>query len=312
MKEAILAAIKAYDTIILHRHVRPDPDAYGSQMGLATIIQASFPEKQVFSVGNDEASLRFLGKVDEIADELYQDALVIVCDTANTARISDRRYTAGKMLIKIDHHPNDEPYGDLVWVDTSASSCSEMIVSFYETFQEELTLHEEAARLLYAGIVGDTGRFMYPSTTSETFRLTAKLVHFPFDRPALYRHLYEQSLPMTRLAGYILEHFQMEEGGAATVFLPEELLTRFEVDPREASGLVNVIDSAVGLKAWIMFIQEGDVIRARLRSKGPVINELAKEYGGGGHPLASGATIHTLEEMAEMKRKLIAICLETV
>lgn len=308
MKNEILQQIKQYETIILHRHVRPDPDAYGSQMGLAEIIRTSFPEKKVYSVGNDEVSLQFLGAVDEIADEVYKDALVIVCDTANQERISDGRFNLGKALIKIDHHPNDDAYGDLLWVDTTASSCSEMIAAFWESFSEELILNETAARLLYAGIVGDTGRFLYPSTTEETLLLSSYLVTFPFDRPALYRELYELPKNTVKLSGYILQNFVMDENGAATVYLSDTLLSEFEVDPRDASALVSCIENVEGIKAWIMFIQEGPVFRARLRSKGPVINELAKEYGGGGHPLASGATLHNEEEIKEMTAKLARIC----
>lgn len=308
MKNEILHEVKQYETIILHRHVRPDPDAYGSQMGLAEIIHASFPEKKVYSVGNDETSLQFLGKVEEISDDTYKEALVIVCDTANQERVSDQRFQLGKKLIKIDHHPNDDAYGDILWVNTNASSCSEMIVDFWETFSEELVLNEKAARLLYAGIVGDTGRFLYPSTTEETLRLSARLVTFPFDRPALYRQLYKLPKNTIKLSGYILQNFVMDENGAATVYLGDTLLAEFDVNPRDASALVSSIENVAGIKAWIMYIQEGPVIRARLRSKGPVINELAKEYGGGGHPLASGATLHSEEEIKEMTEKLQLIC----
>ncbi|WP_163653341.1 bifunctional oligoribonuclease/PAP phosphatase NrnA [Listeria sp. PSOL-1] len=308
MEQAILNEIKKYQTIILHRHERPDPDAYGSQMGLAEIIRTSFPQKKVFSVGEKEASLAFLGEPDVIDDDVYKDALVIICDTANTARIADKRFTLGGKLIKIDHHPNDDPYGDILWINTGASSCSEMITAFYENFKTELILNETAARLLYAGIVGDTGRFLYPSTTKETMRLAAILVDYPFNRPALFNEMYQQPVNIMRLAGYIFEHFQIDESGAATIFLEKAILEEFQVNPRDASSLVSVVENAQGLKAWIMFIQEGDLIRARLRSKGPIINTLAKEYHGGGHPLASGATIHSVKEIEEMHSKLIALC----
>jgi phosphoesterase RecJ-like protein len=72
MKERIIEAIKKYNTIILHRHVRPDPDAYGSQCGLGEIIKHSFPEKQVFMVGQEEESLHFLKRLDVIPDEAYE------------------------------------------------------------------------------------------------------------------------------------------------------------------------------------------------------------------------------------------------
>lgn len=131
MIQEILKAIREFETIIIHRHVRPDPDAYGSQCGLAEILTASYPTKNVFVVGEDEPSLLFLKEMDKISDETYKDALVIVCDTANQGRISDQRYKQGRKLIKIDHHPNEDPYGDLLWVDTNASSCSELIYELY-------------------------------------------------------------------------------------------------------------------------------------------------------------------------------------
>ncbi|MBC1520931.1 bifunctional oligoribonuclease/PAP phosphatase NrnA [Listeria aquatica] len=308
MKKEILKAIQAYETVILHRHVRPDPDAYGSQMGLAAIIRASFPEKKVYSVGEAEPSLAFLGQLDSLSDDVYQGALVIVCDTANTERIDDERYSLGDRLIKIDHHPNDDAYGDLIWVNTKASSCSEMITAFYEEFSDELVLNETAARLLYGGIVGDTGRFLYPSTTEETFRMAAKLVEFSFDRSELYQKLYEVPLNTMRLSGYIFEHFELEENGAATIYISKEILNKFGCTAKQASNLVSSVENAKGLKAWLMFIEEEDDIRVRLRSKGPVINELAKKYRGGGHPLASGATVYTQQEVQEMRDELIQLC----
>ncbi|EMG29026.1 hypothetical protein X560_0512 [Listeria fleischmannii 1991] len=311
MKTKILNEIKTFETIVIHRHVRPDPDAYGSQMGLAEIIRATFPEKKVYVVGTSEPTLEFLGEIDEVADNVYNGALVIVCDTANTERIDDSRYQNGEKLIKIDHHPNDDPYGDLLWVNTKASSCSEMITSFYENFKDELVLNETAARLLYAGIVGDTGRFLYPSTTEETLRLAAKLVTFPFDRSLLYQNLYQRPFKTVKLLGYIFEHLNLKDNGAATIYISKDILRQFDISPKQASDLVSSIENIEGLKAWIMFVEEENEIRARLRSKGPVINELAKEYRGGGHPLASGATVYTQEEVTEMGEKLYQICNET-
>ena len=169
----IMAAIKQYETIIIHRHQRPDPDAIGSQVGLAELLRASFPEKNIYQVGGPVEGLEFLAEMDVITDDVYRGALVIVTDTANAPRISDARFSLGDQLIKIDHHPNDEPYGDLVWVNTNASSCSEIIVDFWQQHLAELTMTDNAARLLYAGIVGDTGRFLYPSTSAHNcVRLT--------------------------------------------------------------------------------------------------------------------------------------------
>lgn len=134
LKRQIIDTIASYETIVIHRHVRPDPDAYGSQLGLKELILANYPEKKVYAVGEHDTSLSFLAEPDQIADDVYENALVIVTDTANTERIDDQRYTKGKMVVKIDHHPNDDQYGDLLWVETTASSCSEMI---YELLKKE-------------------------------------------------------------------------------------------------------------------------------------------------------------------------------
>ncbi|WP_203361492.1 bifunctional oligoribonuclease/PAP phosphatase NrnA [Bacillus sp. REN10] len=309
MKQQIIEKIKEYSTIIIHRHVRPDPDAYGSQGGLAEMIKASFPEKQVYTVGEEEPTLRFLRTLDVIDDQVYAGALVIVCDTANEERICDKRYKLAKEWIKIDHHPNEDPYGDVRWVDTSSSSTSEMIYDLYKSGKEHgLKMNMEAARLLFAGIVGDTGRFLYPSTTDRTMEYAGELIEYKFDRHELFTRMYETEEKVVKLQGHILQHFQLEETGEAVVSLTKELLKEFGVAPSEASLLVSCLGEVKGIKAWVFFVEENDQIRVRLRSKGPVINELAKKYNGGGHPLAAGASVYSWEEAEQVAKDLKQLC----
>ncbi|MEK5232862.1 bifunctional oligoribonuclease/PAP phosphatase NrnA [Lysinibacillus sp. FSL K6-0232] len=310
MKRQIIDTIAAYDTIIIHRHVRPDPDAYGSQQGLKALILANYPHKKVFAVGEHDASLTFMAQPDQITDDIYNNALVIVTDTANTERVDDQRYTQGKMVIKIDHHPNDDAYGDLLWVDTTASSCSEMIYELYEEGKEVANwqLSAAAARLLFAGIVGDTGRFQFPSTTAKTFKVASELITYDFDRNQIFDGMYEMEQKLLNLQGYIYQNFQMDKHGAAHIKLTKELLAAHDVVPSEASLLVGCLGSVKGICAWVVFIEEGEQIRVRLRSKGPVINTLAKEFNGGGHPLASGATAYSWEEADRVIARLQEIC----
>ncbi|PPA71628.1 DHH family phosphoesterase [Jeotgalibacillus proteolyticus] len=309
MKKQIVEMIKEYSTIIIHRHVRPDPDAYGSQGGLAEIIKASFPDKTVYTVGEGEKSLTFLREMDKVTDDVYKDSLVIVCDTANEARVDDQRYPLGDKLIKIDHHPNEDPYGDLLWVDTSASSASEMIYELYLSGKEDgLKMNTEAARLLFAGIVGDTGRFLFPSTSQKTFDYTGELIQYGFDRNELFNSLYEMESHVLKLQGFILQHFSIDENGAAYIKLSKELLGEYNATPSEASLLVSSLSSVKGIKAWVFFIEEASEIRVRLRSKGPIVNGLAKQHNGGGHPLAAGASITNWHEADEIIRKLQKLC----
>ncbi|WP_409297253.1 DHH family phosphoesterase [Peribacillus sp. SCS-26] len=309
MKAEILKTIQEYETIILHRHVRPDPDAYGSQGGLAEILRVSYPDKAVYAVGQEEESLAFLAPLDAVPDEIYEGALIIVCDTANEARICDQRYKLGAKVIKIDHHPNEDPYGDLRWIDTAASSCSEMIYEFYLFGKDRgLTLPDSAARLLFAGIVGDTGRFLYPSTSEKTFQYASELVHYKFSRPELFNAMYDVPVSVVKLQGYVLQHFEILEEGAGKLVLRREQLEQFGVKVSDASQLVSSLGGIKDLKAWAFFIEEEDNIRVRLRSIGPVINGVAKKYNGGGHPLASGASIHSWDEVDLVMQDLIQVC----
>ncbi|GGJ96810.1 oligoribonuclease [Lentibacillus kapialis] len=306
----IIQAIKTYDTVIIHRHVRPDPDAVGSQAGLKEIIKQSFPDKDVYITGKADPSLEFLARMDEIDDHTYENALVVVCDTANAARIDDQRYKLGEKLIKIDHHPEVDPYGDVIWVDTSASSTCEMIYDLYQQAKEDgFIVNDEAARLIYAGIVGDTGRFLFPSTTKKTFQHAADLVTYQFDRPSLYDNIYNIKDNIAKLQGYILQQFELSDAGLSTVKLSKKLLDKYGVSPNETGQLVSVLGNIAGIKAWALFIEEDDIIRVRLRSKGPSINQVAAEYNGGGHPMASGATVKTWEEADSVIKDLDQVCM---
>lgn len=310
VKQQIIDSIKQYDTIIIHRHVRPDPDAYGSQCSLKEMIRLSFPEKKVYAVGEEDPSLHFFARMDTIKDDVYKGALVIVCDTANTERISDDRYSLGEKIIKIDHHPNDDKYGDIIWVDTKASSTSEMIYELYLYGKKEnvFQMDGKIARLIYGGIVGDTGRFLFPSTRNITFQYAAQLIEYPFDRTELYNGLYSVQENIARLRGYVLQNFQMSPSGVSSIKITKDVLERFGVHPIETGKLVGTLGDINQMKAWVFFIEEDDVIRVRLRSKGPVINELATKYNGGGHPLASGAKVDTWEEADQLIKELEELC----
>lgn len=245
----------------------------------------------------------------EVEDAFYQGALVIVTDTANSPRISDQRYQLAEKLIKIDHHPNDDPYGDLVWVNTKASSCSEMIAEFALMFPELFKMNVEAARLLYAGIVGDTGRFLYPSTTSRTLEIASILRNYPFDASALNREIEQMPMKVAKLSGYLYQNIQVDENGAGRIILPQEILDKYGIDDSETASIVSLPGVIDEVLAWGIFVQQpSGHYRVRLRSKGPVINELAKRHHGGGHPLASGANAKDLAEVEEIYKEIQDIC----
>lgn len=303
MFQEILAQIQNYHTIIIHRHMKPDPDALGSQVGLKEIIKHNFPDKRVLATGYNEPSLSWVAQMDEVADNDYKDALVIVTDTANTPRIDDKRYTKGAFLIKMDHHPNDDVYGDICYVDTTASSASEIICDFAQTVG--LGLSDEAARLLYTGIVGDTGRFLYPATTCKTLAIASFLRQFQFDFAALSRRMDSFSLKVAKLQSYVFDHLEIDPTGAARVLLTQETLKHFDVTDAETAAIVGVPGKIDSVETWAIFVEQADGhYRVRLRSKEKVINTIAKRHDGGGHPLASGANSYSLAENEQIFQEL--------
>ncbi|HEK9997548.1 TPA: bifunctional oligoribonuclease/PAP phosphatase NrnA [Streptococcus equi subsp. zooepidemicus] len=302
--QTILEHIKHYQTIIIHRHQNPDPDALGSQAGLKEIIRHNFPDKKVLITGFDEPSLAWISLMDQVSDADYKEALVIVTDTANRPRIDDERYTTGACLIKIDHHPNDDVYGDLSYVDTKTSSASEIIAEF--AFSQGLALTDEAARLLYTGIVGDTGRFLYASTSSKTLAIASQLRNYAFDFAAISRQMDSFPLKIAKLQGYVFEQLDIDASGAARLLLSQKVLNSFGISLAESSAIVSAPGKIDVVQAWVIFVELPDgQYRVRMRSKEKVINGIAKRHQGGGHPLASGATSSGLEENEQIYQELI-------
>lgn len=301
--KTILAKIKAYDTIIIHRHMKPDPDALGSQVGLKEMITSNFPQKTVKVTGYNEPSLSWLAQIDDVSDKDYEGALVIVVDTANRPRIDDQRYLNGNFLIKIDHHPDEDHYGDLSYVDTKASSASEIITDF--ALQNQLKLSDQAARLLYAGILGDTGRFLYPATTSKTFIIASELLKYDFDFAALARQMDSFPYKIAKLQAYVFENLEIDKNGAARIILSQKILKKFNLTDAETSAIVSSPGKIDTVQVWAIFVEQADGhYRVRLRSKSTVINEVAKRHAGGGHPLASGANSYSLAENEDIYQEL--------
>ena len=213
--------IEQYDKIVILRHIRPDGDAVGSSLGLRDILRNTYPNKKVMCFAKDFAeSLNFIAKEDEEDIDFYKDALGIVVDTATKDRISNDNIDLLKEVIKIDHHPNVDPYGAINLDEVDISATCELIVKVYNAFKDEWVLSNEAAELLYMGIVTDSGRFRFDSTSSKTFMMASKLLENQIDLNAIYNSIalpewknsnisvkeeYEKKTPSTSVQNSTLE-----------------------------------------------------------------------------------------------------------
>lgn len=300
VKEAILQKIETYQRIIITRHARPDGDAIGSTKGLQRILQLTYPEKEILLINEDSSEyLAFLGGEDApIEEDLYRDALMIVLDTGNRERISNKKYALGKELIKIDHHIDHTPYGDLLWVEEERSSACEMVVDFYMSFRDRLRIDREAAAYLYTGMVTDSGRFQYEAVSAETLRCAAVLLEQGIDTQTLFAQLYLKNYDYMKFQAYVYKKMRMTENGVAYLLVNKSMQRRFSLSSEDASACVSFMDSIRGSIIWLAFIENKDKsIRVRLRSRFVTVNQLAEKYHGGGHACAAGATVYSKKEM---------------
>jgi len=315
MLTEIWSKIIQYDKVIIHRHISPDPDALGSQVGLATLIRHHYPEKWVKVVGFNEPSLSWMGEMDEVFDEEYEGALVLIMDTANGARIDDYRYQLGAFTIKIDHHPNVDEYADLNYTNTMAAATCEMVVQLFEANKSihQLEMPVEAAELLYAGIIADSGRFLYDSTTVATLESAKQLYECQINRNKIHHLLYKRTLNVVQAEGFVLSQFKMTTEGVAYYKMSKEQQKTFGLTTGTRAALVSTLANIEGIKVWVSFFENEDgQIRANIRSNGPIINQVAAEFNGGGHPQASGAMLSSWDVCEDLVETLSKACQEYV
>lgn len=305
MFEQLIHLIEQYDTIILHRHTNPDGDALGSQIGLKHILMENFPGKRVLMTGDPAGRYAFMedSVMDDVPDALYAGALAVILDSSATHLISDTRYTTAKALARVDHHLFIAPIASVEVVDSSYESCCGLITSM--AMEQGLRLTKTAATALYTGMVTDSGRFRYDSTTSRTMRLAAFLLEHQVDMEEVYRCLYASDLEQLQLRARYTLKIQLTPRRVAYIYTTREELRETGADSFSISrGMVGVMSDIRGVDIWVNFTETDEGVLAELRSSRYNINPIAVKYGGGGHAKASGATLPDRDAAMAMLRDL--------
>ena len=297
----IYKKIEEYDKILIFPHARPDGDCMGSSFGLKDIINASFPNKKVKVLGESSDFTSFIGVPEKTEDEDFKGALGIVLDTANSDRVGEPRYKECEFLIKMDHHIEVDTYGDISYVDTGRPAVALMILDLYLEHKDQLKMTSKGAQSLYFGILTDTGRFKYEGVDGDTFRNAAALYDVGFDSRELYQYLDTREEDFLRFKGFLLQNYKKTENGVVYFKVLPEYLERFNISLENATSLVNELGVLDGYPIWLLFAEyEEGIVRARMRSKGPHINELANKYNGGGHKFACGANLGTWDKTDDL------------
>ncbi|HHT66717.1 MAG TPA: bifunctional oligoribonuclease/PAP phosphatase NrnA [Erysipelotrichaceae bacterium] len=310
-----LKAVKNYDRIAVFRHATPDYDALGSQFGLATWLKDNFPNKDVCVLGDNHVTYtnRVYPKTDKIDEDWFKTPfLAIILDVANLARISDPRYKNAEFIIKIDHHPEIEKFGDISIVNVKACATAEMITNMLLSLKGHYVLSKKAASYLYSAIAGDSGRFQYSSTSQVTFITAAYLLEIGIDITEIYQTMYLRQIDDLKIMGYIIDNFKTTKNGVAYYLLPDKVLKELNITTERGKENVNLFSNIEGIEAWCSITEDikDNCWRISLRSKEKPINELAARWGGGGHALASGARLNNISELDKFIGELEALFTE--
>ena len=301
----IYKLIKKYDNIVIARHIGADPDALGSQFALKELIKENFKDKKVYAVGSTASKFRFMGILDKPEDIDLSDTLLIVLDTPDKKRIDGaEELEEYGCVVKIDHHPFVEEFANIEYIE-ECSSASQLVFKFI--LENKLKMTQKIAENIFLGIVGDTDRFLHDYTTNETIELVSKLLNMTnIDFTSLYSSLYSRPLSEVKFEGYIYQNLELTANKVAYIKLTDDILKKFEVDSASAGNMINDLKYVNEILVWVFFSEDTkmEIIKANIRSRGPIINEVAAKYGGGGHKYASGARLKSWKDADNLIKDL--------
>ena len=307
----VFKKIKEYPEIIIARHVGPDPDAIASTIALRDSIRLTFPEKEVYAVGLGVSKFKYYGILDKIDNEQYKNALLIVLDVPNLNRVDGIEGLEYKEIMKIDHHPAEDIKGPVDWTDETSCSTCQMIAELI--LNTPLKLDTKIASNLYLGIVSDSDRFLLSYTTNKTFQVVHDLIKASkIGFVSLYNYLYDRSIDEVRFQGYIAMNMVVTENGLGYIVIPSDIIKEYHVDLATPANLINSFNFIRDVLVWTFITEDvkNNVYKVSIRSHGPIINEVASHYHGGGHKYASGARITSLEEIDAFIKELDDLCEE--
>lgn len=307
----IYKKIKKYDNIVIARHIGPDPDAIASSIGLRDSIKATFPNKKVYAIGTGVSKFKFYGTLDKAPEENLNKTLLITCDVPGVLRIDGANTIDYAEVIKIDHHPFEEDFGGIEWIDTSATSSSQMLLELI--FNTKLVLTKKVAENLFLGIISDSDRFLLSYTSSKTFYLVSKLIEeTKIDFVSLYPNLYERSISEIRFQGFLANNIKITDNGLGYVKITSDDLKEYGVDAATPSNMINSFNFIKEVLVWIFITRDekNEIYKINIRSRGPIINEVAIKYNGGGHKFASGVRTTDEREIENLLKDLDIVCKE--
>ena len=303
MYRNLIKRIEEFDNIVIARHIGVDPDALCSQLALRDSIRLTYKDKHVIAIGTGSSKFLSFGKLDKL--EEFDDALLIVLDTPDKRRIDGANPDNFKYSIKIDHHPFIEKTCDLEIIEDDKTSTSEIIMNIIKN--TDLKCDKDIAENLYMGLVSDSNRFLFNSVTSNIFDVVSYyLKKYKFDLKEVYTKLYLRPLNEVRLEGYISSNIKVSKNGLAHILISDKIINEYEVDSASAGNMVNNYNFIKEILVWVTITEDikNKQFRVSVRSRGPEVNKVLENHGGGGHKFASGVRVEKKEEALKIVEEL--------
>jgi bifunctional oligoribonuclease and PAP phosphatase NrnA len=296
--DRILEQIRDSQTICVTGHVRPDGDCVGSQLALTQALRKLGKDVSCWNEDPIPHKYSFLD-----ADHLlhrpkgeHEFDLAIALDCASFERLGTvgAAIAKRKSLINIDHHPTNTRYGDLNWISAREASTGELVFRLIRA--GGWTISPSIADALFTAVSTDTGSFQYPTTKPLTYHTAGELVKLGANLDTICREVYQSySLSRVRLLKHIYNHFHLTHHDQIAYFwLKKKDFARTGADRSDTEGLIDHVRAIEPVIVACVFEEiEPEMTRLSLRSKSDAINvdQIAAQFGGGGHHAAAGARI---------------------
>jgi phosphoesterase RecJ-like protein len=299
--EEIIFSIQKYNTFLITLHSNPDGDTLGSALAMSSWIKRMNKKASIYSFHRWRKIYDFLPNINEIiltnhVTAKFDVGILIECNNLQRTGgiVSKENFN---FVINIDHHRYNEMYGDINWVDTNASATSELVYKLIKHSNMGLTRNE--ALYLYVGILTDTGGFKQKNATPAAYRIAAELINEPYNiSPAEVANYiyYNKSLEEIKLLSLSLGTLTVVDVGRFKVAyqtITRDMYKTAGAEHDESEGIVDWGIYINGVNISILFREKEDgIVMVSFRSRGDIdVAKIAKKFGGGGHPNASGCSI---------------------
>ena len=297
--------IKNSDRIVLSTHMNPDGDGLGSAVAMHSYISNLGVDCRIIQISNFPDQYSFLNdrNIIETYDLTIHDSWLAEVDLAlifdigaynRLGPLGDRLFSNKTKVINIDHHPklNDERFYEH-YINIEAAATGEMVYDFLQ--ENQINMNEVIAKGIYTAVMTDTGSFRHNNTNQKSHKIAMDCLAYDIDNSKIYQSIYEnKSVAQISLLAKVIDNLRFDlDGKVASFIISKNMINDSGITPDEVDGFTDFVRSINRVEVAIMVCEnELEKCRINFRSKGKyTINNIAKEFGGGGHKFAAGATV---------------------